>query len=170
MTECLQTRLRMIRHQAGLTASEMARHVGLKDRKSWENYERGQTTPKADVLTRLALLGIDINWLLTGTLPDSRPPSATPAQDRPQPIHTELLALIGEEITLLLQAEQQNATPSRVATLQAQAYADLISTYDTDQERSLGLRLILQQIRQGLHRQEQEGHSASGRKQPQSED
>lgn len=151
MTDDLKIRLRGIRRQAGLSASEMAHHVGLKDRKSWENYERGNTIPKADVLTRLAQLGIDINWLLTGNSADSQgnAPRAVP-QDCTPALNTALLAQIGEEITLLLQTEQQDASPGRIAALQAQAYADLVSTYDTDPERSLGLRLILQQIRQRL--------------------
>ncbi|WP_184261697.1 helix-turn-helix domain-containing protein [Novispirillum itersonii] len=85
MTDSLKIRLRRIRHQAGLSASEMARHVGLKDRKSWENYERGQTTPKADVLTRLAQLGIDINWLLTGTMADSQTENPSPPAAGPYP-------------------------------------------------------------------------------------
>lgn len=161
MTESLQTRLRMLRHQVGLTAAEMAHRVGLKDRKSWENYERGHSMPKADALSRLALMGVDINWLLTGlhrestegTDPLCPVPVAVPAPaPSPAPLNTALLAQIGEEITLLLHAEQQEATPARVATLQAQAYADLVATYDTEQEQSLGLRLILQQIRKSLHK------------------
>lgn len=50
----------------GLTALEMADLVGLRDRKSWERYERGENSPKAEVLSRVAAAGINTNWLLTG--------------------------------------------------------------------------------------------------------
>lgn len=44
----------------------MAEAVGLKNRKSWEDYERGNHLPTGPVLLKLVSLGIDTNWLLTG--------------------------------------------------------------------------------------------------------
>lgn len=62
----LSQRLKEIRARLALSSALMAERVGLSDRKSWENYERGVSSPKADVLSRLVDLGIDARWLLTG--------------------------------------------------------------------------------------------------------
>lgn len=66
MSDLLSQRLRDVRKSLNLTAAAMAERVGLKNRQSWEQYERNKTSPKADVLSRLVMLGIDVNWLLTG--------------------------------------------------------------------------------------------------------
>lgn len=66
MTESLKKRLQDVREHLGLNTSEMAVTVGLRDRKSWERYERGENTPKAEALSRLVDLGVDAHWLLSG--------------------------------------------------------------------------------------------------------
>lgn len=66
MSETLQDRLKTVRQQLGCTSAEMAERVGLRDRKSWERYERGQNVPKADVLAAIIDLGFSADWLLTG--------------------------------------------------------------------------------------------------------
>lgn len=47
----------------------MALKVGLGGRKTWERYERGNNFPNGETLSRLASLGINANWLLTGMGP-----------------------------------------------------------------------------------------------------
>lgn len=66
MSGSLSQRLKEIRARFALSSALMAERVGLSDRKSWENYERGVSSPKADVLSRLVELGVDAHWLLTG--------------------------------------------------------------------------------------------------------
>lgn len=44
----------------------MADRVGLKDRKTWERYEAGDTRPNSETLAGLHAIGIDCNWLLSG--------------------------------------------------------------------------------------------------------
>jgi phage repressor protein C with HTH and peptisase S24 domain len=66
MTGQLSERLKEARKSLGLNATEMAALVGLKDRKSWEHYEREETSPRSEVLSHLVKRGIDANWILTG--------------------------------------------------------------------------------------------------------
>lgn len=66
MLDGFSQRLRQIRQDMDLTATAMAERVGLGDRKSWENYERGSSTPRVETLSHIAAMGIDLNWLLTG--------------------------------------------------------------------------------------------------------
>ncbi|GEM_PF-4264859 len=59
-------RLREIREKMGLSVDAMAKKVGMKNRKSWEGYEKGANSPKADVLTILTEEGFNPYWILTG--------------------------------------------------------------------------------------------------------
>lgn len=59
-------RLRSVRRHLQLSSSDMATSVGLKNRKSWEGYEKGLNSPKVDVVCKLAEIGISPRWLLTG--------------------------------------------------------------------------------------------------------
>lgn len=62
----LPERMRQVRAHWGLTTLEMATRLGLRDRKTWERYERGDTRANTDVMAALYDSGIDIHWLLTG--------------------------------------------------------------------------------------------------------
>ncbi|MDP2699644.1 helix-turn-helix transcriptional regulator [Thalassospira sp.] len=62
----LAGRLKSVRVHLHLSSAEMAKKVGLQNRKSWEGYEKGSNSPKAEVLCNLARSGIDAEWLLTG--------------------------------------------------------------------------------------------------------
>lgn len=62
----LAGRLKTIREHLGLSTADMAHRVGLKNRKSWEGYEKAAGVPRADALYVLACHGIDPWWLLSG--------------------------------------------------------------------------------------------------------
>lgn len=66
MSDGLPERLRAARTHLGLTIAAISEMAALRDRKTWERYERGETRPNSDTLTVLHGLGIDANWLLTG--------------------------------------------------------------------------------------------------------
>jgi len=59
-------RVRAVRDHFGFSATKMAEFVGLKDRKSWERYEKGDGEPKSGHLTILYKNGVNIHWLLSG--------------------------------------------------------------------------------------------------------
>lgn len=99
----LAGRLKSVRAHFGLSTIEMARCVGLKNRKSWEGYERAVSAPKADVLYILACHGIDPWWLLSGegemtrkTASEEAEVSALPA-DKGSAIDPDLLQRVLEE-------------------------------------------------------------------------
>lgn len=66
MSDGLPERLRAARNHLGLTVASISEMAALRDRKTWERYERGETRPNSDTLSVLHGLGIDANWLLTG--------------------------------------------------------------------------------------------------------
>lgn len=62
-------RMRAARAELGLTVADMTARAGLRDRKTWERYERGETRPNSDTLSLLHDLGISAAWLVTGEGP-----------------------------------------------------------------------------------------------------
>lgn len=58
-------RLREERERLGFKQAELAERLGI-ERKSQINYEAGEREPKADYLARAAVLGFDVNYVLTG--------------------------------------------------------------------------------------------------------
>lgn len=69
-------RLRKIRTDLDLTQTQMASRLGVSLR-AWQSWERSEYYPPADALRVLAEQGIDINWLLTGSI-------MLPTQERAQ--------------------------------------------------------------------------------------
>lgn len=78
-------RLSEIRETLGLYQKDMAKIVGGHV-KSWENYEKDISVPGGEVLSKLSLYGIDINWLLTGV-------------NGGKPLETSLINIYGAEIS-----------------------------------------------------------------------
>lgn len=83
MTGEIADRMRAARAELGLSIAEMTARAGLRDRKTWERYERGETRPNSDTLSLLHDLGISVAWLVTGEGPmwstqDARTAGAVP--------------------------------------------------------------------------------------------
>ncbi len=58
-------RLKNIRENLGYSRKQMAEILNCHIR-SWDGYENGMSIPGGEVLSNLAKLGIDTNWVLTG--------------------------------------------------------------------------------------------------------
>lgn len=63
MNSTLGSRLKRVR--ADLSQLEMAAKVGIGLR-TWQSYERDERIPDAGLLMRLAEMGVDVAWLVTG--------------------------------------------------------------------------------------------------------
>lgn len=64
----LGERLRAVIKQRGKTIRDFSDELGIQYR-SMQRYLAGQSTPPAGDLARLAVAGVDVNWLLTGARP-----------------------------------------------------------------------------------------------------
>lgn len=58
-------RLKKIKETYGYSRKEMSEILNCHIR-SWDAYENGTSIPGGEVLSNLAKIGVDINWLLTG--------------------------------------------------------------------------------------------------------
>ena len=59
-------RFRQLRKDLKLKQAEMAERLGIS-LKTLQRYEEGTTSPTVDILERVAALGVDLQWLVTGT-------------------------------------------------------------------------------------------------------
>lgn len=152
MDDALRQRLQAVRRHFGISASEMAEMVGLSDRKSWENYERGTNAPKANVLSHLAERGIDLNWLMTGSgtmVARPAPPDAAAA-----PLDAAWMGEVMEGVMEVYRAENARVGPRQAAEEAARIYSDIqVGCADDDNPdlRRALLRVMLRRLRDGLH-------------------
>jgi transcriptional regulator with XRE-family HTH domain len=58
-------RIKEVRIFYGKSQKEMSRYMNL-GMITWQNYERGETSPKCETLNALSRDGFNINWILTG--------------------------------------------------------------------------------------------------------
>ena len=65
--DALSERLKLFLEIRGLSAGEFAAETGVPDR-TLRNYLGRKSRPGADQLARMAAAGLDVNWLLTGSL------------------------------------------------------------------------------------------------------
>ena len=61
----MKNRLKQIRDNLGKTQKEMSTLLGLGEI-TWQNYERGVTSPKADILKKLDDMGYSMSWIMLG--------------------------------------------------------------------------------------------------------
>lgn len=74
----IASRLKAAREGVGLSQQAMAEHCGVTAR-SQRNYEAGERLPDADYLGRLAGIGVDVVFVLTGERSGALP-TADPAE------------------------------------------------------------------------------------------
>lgn len=61
----LAERLVQVRKTRGMSQKQIAAWVSVNE-KTWQHYEAGSTEPKVSSLRRLADMGFDLNWIITG--------------------------------------------------------------------------------------------------------
>lgn len=143
--EQMARRLRDAREMLGLTQTEMASRLRVKLR-AYQSYESAHRLPQADSLEALHGLGISIDWLLTGT-------GAMWLEQAGKgriPWDAALCRQITEAITQVYADVGRCVTAAELGGAAVRAYIDLVNAYDDPAERSLGIRLAMEQIRRTL--------------------
>lgn len=108
-----------------MTASAMAERTGLRDRKSWERYERDENAPRAEALTPLIHMGISARWLLTGQgrMFQGHPFDRNATEPDAPTLDAVLLQGIIDTIETELAVQKRSLTPARRALLISEIYA-----------------------------------------------
>lgn len=119
------------------------------------NYERGRTFPDLERLRRLRqVLGVSLDWLLTGEgeswggrVGGGQSPPSVSAEQAPYPVDEEILCWISDEIIALALGIGRSVTTAQVVALAAAWYNDLLFVCHSPEERVIGLRVMLQNLR-----------------------
>lgn len=118
-------RLRAFRTHLDVSQGQLGEMVGGTKRGVQEN-EGGRSAPQAKMLARLAELGLNVNWLLTGHGPmlladlEAGAPSS--------PLDSELLAVVLERLEGKIAAEGVRVSAKKKAELAVLLYDYIIET------------------------------------------
>jgi len=151
MAETIGARIRQIR--ARLSQADFSAKIGVhKDLLG--KYERDQSTPGGETLSRMReVLGVDINWLLTG---DGEMFPARGAPDEPAlkaastPIDDDLYGRVTEAVSTAYRECGYTATLYQVAAEAARIAADLTEMGLSPEERSGAIKGAVAQLRRRL--------------------
>ena len=146
LPDAVACRLRVARGTLGLTQPEMAALLRVKLR-AYQLYESAQRLPQADSLDALCRLGISIDWLLTGEgemlLGDRAGMCLMDWDDR-------LGADVAAGVADLYDDEGIIVATAELLRQSLRVYVDLLSAYGDGDERRVGLKLALTQLRRRL--------------------
>ena len=136
-------RLQEVRASLGKNKTEMSALVGI-NRRAWEGYEAGRNFPGGEVFQRLAVLGFDTNWLLTGEGAMKR--TDAPAQAAPaaaSDIDEPLLKDIVSAVEIHLDERRITLSPDKKSLLISELYMLMLEEeMDEDASNDLVSRLV----------------------------
>jgi len=148
LAETIGGRIRQLR--GDLSQVEFAAKLGVhKDLIG--KYERGLSIPGGEILAKMRdVLGVSIDWLVTGW----EPPPHWEADDETylakMKIDEELNARVVDGIARLYKELNIGLAPMDLGRLAARMYADVVNTFDDPDERRVGLKAFLAQLRKQL--------------------
>jgi putative transcriptional regulator len=150
--------VRLVQARGTMTRDEAAHRLGcLKD--TLGDYERGRTFPNPEVLTKMqSVYGVSLDWLITGrnapaSLGTTAPPPRAPDLD------DALLGDLAEGVMTVFRDENTPLTPRRLVQTCGRFHADLVAAYETEPERRIGAKVLLEQLRRTLRQQRNENAS-----------
>lgn len=170
----IASRLLKIRNTIALSQRAMAEKAGLSPR-AWQAFENGTNVPSGQTLIKLAELGFNTDWILTGrgtmSFDDTETPeSAELASDTlSNPLKSvsnkalivsapELLAKINDTINRVYRDEGGRISPADMGRIAADKYAAILNTSDDPDERLVMVRLFETELRSQI-RNRNEGNS-----------
>ena len=132
---------RLIEARGAMSRAETAKALGCP-LETLGNYERGRTFPDQAMLGRLkAVLGVSLDWLLTGEGGGQAAASAPSL-----PLDEVFFAQIADGIVTALAGRGQAVDALAVAVMAASWYNDLVASCSSAEERVVGLRVMLRRL------------------------
>ena len=159
----LSERLKKVRLELGETQKSMSRQLGLGDT-TWQRYELDGATPGADVLEKVARLGFNGHWLLTGEGPmragdREERESAALSEAPPMEIDAALFGVVQEGVATIYREANMRLDLRALGEEAATIYNDLAVAYADPAERRIALKVLLAHLRRRLRGQAQNGLS-----------
>lgn len=136
-------RLVEARKRLGLHQKEMAQHLGVSLR-TYQHSEMGRRAIDVDEVGRLAELGIDAGWLLTGKIGFAESQQAPFAH-----LDAELMGRVVEALATVYKEENQELKPADQGRMAAEIYDTLVAIGD-ETDRPGALRYAIEMKRRQL--------------------
>lgn len=141
-----------IRKLYGLSQKSMSRKLGLSAN-VWGNSEANSTVPSGDTLIKIADLGFNPTWILTGqgTMRlDEAQGSEAGAEVAEGAVDAQLFGRIVDLVTREAKAAAVMLPPLELGTIAGKRYAELIAASNNPDERRAMLKLVAVQLRAEL--------------------
>lgn len=155
MTDDIGRRIAQIREATGLKQQSIADRVGVSLR-TWQAIERGENIPTGQTLLKIAELGFDPGWILTGNgfmeIEDSSRAGAFRAGSRlgGDPPDSELMGRVVDTIVRVAKGCGVSIPPVDLGRQAMERYAELMAASSDPAERLAMLKLMAVQIRAEL--------------------
>ncbi|HYG91170.1 MAG TPA: helix-turn-helix transcriptional regulator [Azospirillum sp.] len=136
-------------------ATRLAEKSGISRRAIGE-YLAGKAEPSRPRLVAIAAAaGVRVEWLATGEGPmrvddKSGPDDGVSSTNTTAQLDEALMNAVAEGIAEIYKAENARIYPLQLVQATSRMYADLVAAYDTPEERRIGLKGMLQQLRRDL--------------------
>lgn len=149
------SRLAEVRTFMRMTQQEIADRIGIGLR-TWQNIERDENIPTGQTLLKIAELGFDPGWILTGNgfmeIEDSSRAGAFRAGGRlgGDPPDSELMGRVVDTIVRTAKACGVSIPPVDLGRQAMERYAELMAASSDPAERLAMLKLMAVQIRAEL--------------------
>jgi transcriptional regulator with XRE-family HTH domain len=142
---------RLVEARGDMTRDALSVSLGIP-KTTLGGYERGVSFPPPEILAKIrSVLGVSIDWLLTGEPPmrvGDAPGNA--AQASRADFDEELLGRVVEGVSAVYREAGGRVGPRDLGRLAARIHTDLVAAYDDPAERLIGLRAALQHLRREL--------------------
>lgn len=155
MTSEIGERLKLIRDESRLSQREFSRHIGIAFR-TWQTIEAGRNVPSGETLLKIAALGFDPGWILTGkgfmrTGEHSQAGGLEAGAELigPGP-DVELMGRVVDTIVRVAKACGASIPPIDLGRKAAEKYAELVAATGDPGERLAMLKLMAVQLKAEL--------------------
>lgn len=140
-----------------LSQRELANILGISHG-SWQVAEAGSSVPGGQTITKLAELGFDANWILTGKgamrlaeiEASSGAEAETPSNKASNVIDPLLLSRITDAIAATYKEFHAGLSPRDLGFLGAEKYTEIVMAADSPDEYPAMLKLMIAHIRKEL--------------------
>lgn len=146
---------RLISARSHLSRDDFAVLLGVP-KTTLGGWERGANFPPPEMLTKISdVLRVSLDWLIAGrSAPQRDAPAASPTTAASATVlpDAELLGRICDGITAVYKEAGARLAPLDLGRLISRILTELMSAYESDEERLVGLKLALEQLRRDIHK------------------
>ena len=157
MSENVGSRLKLARNSIGLSIRSMARTINVS-MSTWQRIETTNDIPSGETLLKIAELGFNTHWILTGQGSmrlDAPLESADSERHAYATSDPELLARLNGVINKVYKDTEGRVSPEDMGRIAAEKYASILEASDDPDERLIMAKLFETELRKEIEKRRQ---------------